>query len=409
VSLNYRLGVFGWFHSPQLAEGESPEDASGNYGTLDIIQALKWVRQNAAAFGGDPDKVTLAGESAGAFNILSLLLSPLAEGLFQRAVVESGLTVIRSLDVADAGSRTLERKLLVRHGKARDLQTADRVLDGMTAADLRSFLISTPARELLAAQGRSPMGLGMSDHPTVYADGYVLPTRGFASLADGAYPNKVPLIIGSNKDENKLFLNARKDSPFTSDPALYQALSKFMSMTWRYRGVDSVAAAITSMPNHPAVYAYRFDWGSPNARGESPLPRDLGSRLGAFHSIEVPFFLGTDTNSVSFLVGNYYTARNKPGRVALTDAAMRYLAAFARTGDPNRVSGSPLPVWPAWDPSDGGDKALVMDVDGSDLAFSVLRESLTAETIRQRATAELKEPVLSKVIPAWSNFGMPVE
>ena len=123
----------------------------------------------------------------------------------------------------------------------------------------------------------------------------------------------------------------------------------------------------------------------------------------------MPFFLGTDTNSVSFITGNYYTAQNKPGRVTLIDATMRYLAAFARTGDPNRVSGAPLPVWPAWDPADGGDKALVMDVDGSELAFTVLRESLTLETIRQQATAELKEPIRSKVIPAWDDFGMPTE
>ena len=407
VSINYRLGIFGWFHSPQLAEGESPEDASGNYGTLDIIQALKWVKQNIAAFGGDPEKVTLAGESAGAFNILSLLVSPLAEGLFQRAVIESGLTVIRSLDIADAASRTIERKLIVRHGKAKDLAAADAVLDGMTSTDLRSFLMSIPPGEFLDAQGKSPVGLGMSDHPTVYADGYVLPKDGFASLLNGTYPNKVPLIIGSNKDEMKLFLNARKDSPFKSDPALYRALAKYMTMTWRYRGVDSVATAITAAPNHPAVYAYRFDWGSPNTRGESPLPGDLGPRLGAFHSIEVPFFLGTDTNAVSFITGNYYTSQNKPGRVKLIDTAMRYLAAFARTGDPNNGAGAPLPVWPAWDPADGGDKALVMDVDGSELSFTILKESLTPESIRQKAEAELKDPALSRVTDAWGTFGMP--
>jgi para-nitrobenzyl esterase len=407
VSINYRLGIFGWFHSPRLAEGESPEDASGNYGTLDIIQALKWVKQNIAAFGGDPQRITLAGESAGAFNILSLLVSPLAEGLFQRAVIESGLTVIRNLDVADVASRNIERKLIVRHGRAKDLQAADAVLDGMASADLRSFLISVPPRELLDAQGKSPVGLGMSDHPTVYADGYVLPKDGFASLHDGTYPNKVPVMIGSNKDEMKLFLNARKDSPFKSDLAFYQSLSKFMTMTWRYRGVDSVAAAITATPNHPDVYAYRFDWGSPNTRGESPLPGDLGLRLGAFHSIEVPFFLGTDTNSVSLITGNYYTGQNKAGRVKLIDAVMRYLASFARTGDPNHVAGAPLPAWPTWDPADGGDKALVMDVHGSELAFTILKERLTPGSIRQQAAAELKEPALSRVTAAWDEFGMP--
>ncbi|MFZ4614807.1 MAG: carboxylesterase/lipase family protein [Rectinemataceae bacterium] len=407
VSINYRLGVFGWFHSPQLAEGESPEDASGNYGTLDIIQALKWVRQNIAAFGGDPERVTLAGESAGAFNILSLLISPLAEGLFQRAVIESGMTAIQSLEVADAASRDIERRLLLRQGRAKDTQAADAVLDGMSFAEHRSFLMALPAREFLAVQGKSSAGLGMSNHPAIYADGYVLPKDGFASLFDGSYPNKVPVIIGSNKDEWKLFLNARADNSFRSDAALYQALSKFVTMTWRYRGVDSVAAAMTALPAHPAVYAYRFDWGSPNAQGISPLPGDMGQRLGAFHSIEVPFFLGTDTSSVAFITGNYYTAQNRPGRDRLIDADLRYLAAFARTGDPNNYTGSPLPLWPAWDPAEDGDKALVMDVDGSELAFSVLKEKLTAESIRQQAVAELKEPILSAVIGACTAFGLP--
>jgi hypothetical protein len=86
---------------------------------------------------------------------------------------------------------------------------------------------------------------------------------------------------------------------------------------------------------------------------------------------------------------------------------MRYLASFARTGDPNNVTGAPLPVWPAWDPADGGDKALVMDVDGSELSFEILRDSLTPESIRQKAEAELKEPALSRVTAAWDSFGMP--
>ena len=89
VSINYRLGPFGWFTLPALREGVSPEDDSGNYGTLDIIHALRWIRDNIAAFGGDPATVAVTGESAGASNVLSLMVSPLAEGLFHRAVSQS--------------------------------------------------------------------------------------------------------------------------------------------------------------------------------------------------------------------------------------------------------------------------------------------------------------------------------
>jgi len=154
---------------------------------------------------------------------------------------------------------------------------------------------------------------------------------------------------------------------------------------WRYAGVDYVAQGITLQDSHPPVYSYRFDWGSPNLRGDSPLPGDLGRRLGAFHSTEIPFFLGTGVNAVSFLTGRFLTSANEPGRKVLTDAVMRYLAAFARTGNPNDTTGTPLPAWEPWDPADSGYKALVMDVDGDTLHFSVLRDAPSLASINAQA------------------------
>jgi para-nitrobenzyl esterase len=385
VSLNYRLSVFGWFRSPALAEGESDLDASGNYGTLDIIAALQWVKENIATFGGDPADVTVAGESAGAFNVFSLLVSPLASGLFQRAVAESGLARAASVDTAERAARALTLKLLVRRGKAKDLQDAERVMDGMTNAAVRSFLYSVPTVVLLRSLDRSPAGLGMANHPTVYADGIVLPAEGFRAFRDGTYPNRVPLIVGTTRDEAKLFMYF--GSLYKQDPERYDEVAAYHTALWRYAGVDWVARGITSQPGHPPVYAYRFDWGSPDAQGESPLPRDLGRRLGAFHSTEIPFFLGTGTNAVSILTGPLLTSSSEPGRRVLTDAVMRYLAAFARTGNPNPVDGAPLPAWDPWNPAEGGFKALVMDVDGTQLRFSVLRDAPTLDQIRERAPA----------------------
>ncbi len=383
VSLNYRLSVFGWFRSPALAEGESALDASGNYGTLDIMAALRWIQANIAAFGGDPSDVTVSGESAGAFDVLSLMVSAQARGLFQRAVVESGLAVMQTNETAERAARTITLKLLVRRGKARDLPAAEKVLEAMSNAQIRAFLYAAPTGDFLRVLDRSPMGMAMADHPTVYADGEVLPAEGYKAFRDGSYPNKVPLIIGTNKDEAKLFLFS--GGLYRRDPALYDSLAAYRTALWRHSGVDSVASAITSQDGHPPVYAYRFDWGSPNARGESPLPGDLGRRLGAFHSTEVPFFLGTGVNAVSFLTGRFFTAANEPGRKVLTDAVMRYLAAFARTGNPNPTSGAPLPAWEPWDPADGGFKALVMDVDGAALHFSALRDSPSLDSIRAMA------------------------
>ena len=401
VSLNYRLGVFGWFRSPALAEGESALDASGNYGTLDIMAALRWVKENIRAFGGDPSMVTVAGESAGAFDVLSLLVSPRAEGLFQRAVVESGIAIMQSTETAESASRTITMKLLVRKGKARDMKAAEAMLDSMTNAEIRTFLYSVPSKDFLRVLDRSPIGLAMADWPTVYADGVVLPAEGYKAFTDGSYPNKVPLIIGTNKEETKLFLFF-SNKPFKKDPVIYDSVTAYQTALWRWAGVDYVAQGITAQEGHPPVYAYRFDWGSRNPSGKSPMPGDLGRKLGAFHSLEIPFFLGTGTSSLSFIAGRFFTKANEPGRAALTDAAMRYLSAFARTGNPNdvegavstgsqsggpRASGAPLPLWEPYDPSEGGFKALVMDVDGAALAFSVLRDSPSLAAIRETAPA----------------------
>lgn len=124
VSMNYRLGPFGWFAHPALREGVSPEDDSGNYGTLDLIQALKWVRDNIGAFGGDPGNVMIAGESAGGMNVLSLLISPPARGLFSKALVESGAATTRSMADAEAMAEGVLRILLLRDGTARDMDDA---------------------------------------------------------------------------------------------------------------------------------------------------------------------------------------------------------------------------------------------------------------------------------------------
>ena len=211
VTLNYRLGPFGWFsHAALRAGASSPEDASGNYGTLDLIAALGWVRDNVEVFGGDPRRVTVFGESAGGSNIVSLLLSPLAEGLFQRAIVQSGGTYM--MQVAEAenyvdnttspgfeqSSKEIVLRLLERDG-AKSPSDARQRADAMGAAELAAYLRGQSAEELLSAY----LAPGSWRYRLIYRlqDGVVIPKGDvLARLMDPANYKAVPIIFGTNRD-----------------------------------------------------------------------------------------------------------------------------------------------------------------------------------------------------------------
>ena len=193
VTINYRLGALGFLAHPALS-AESPQGVSGNYGLLDQIAALKWVRRNIAVFGGDPRLVTVFGESAGAISILDLMASPLAAGLFQRAIVQSGI-----LQEAAMGSQTgwpLREAERAGARFVRGLGVSDgETLEQMRALPVDALLRRTPASDFLTA--------GLPYKPVV--DGYLLPKSATETFAAGEQMD-VPLLVGSNADEGSLFM-----------------------------------------------------------------------------------------------------------------------------------------------------------------------------------------------------------
>lgn len=399
VSLNYRLGPFGWLTHPALREGVSPEDDSGNYGTLDIIQALKWIRENITAFGGDPSRVMITGESAGGINVLSLLISPVAEGLFSRAICQSGMSMSRSIDEGEKRAEQVLEKLLVMDRKAATVEEARVLADDMSSAEIRSYLRKQSDRKLMRCFQAG--GMGMIDNPSVFRDGYVIPEYGYETLRNGTYPNKVPLIIGSNREEYKLFMYASRSIPWKSD--LYRTVAKYRSDLWKATGVDDVARMISGLPDGPPVYAYEFAWGAPDAQGKGPLPGNWGTKLGAFHSLEIPFFLGTDTIE-GYLQWILYNRRNKPGRVALSRSMMEYTASFAYTGNPNRA-GSSLPVWESWSNEPEAGKRIVFDVNDQTPAIGMSYTEFTADGVIAAMERELEEPLRSETLERLKRSG----
>jgi len=380
LTVQYRLGPLGWFTHPALRTGDELDD-SGNYGTLDLIKALEWVEGNIEFFGGDPSSVTIAGESAGAMNVLSLLISPLAEGLFDRAISQSGIPVSASMTDGEESARNTILNLLVSDGTVPDRPAAEAYLDSATDEEIASYLRAKTPTQLLDAY--EPLGLGMLSLPFIFQDGAVIVEDGFDALKTGEYPNKVPVIIGSNKEETKIFLYFLGSS--LSDHELYQEVASYTSDLWKAVGVDSVARALTSNEGQPDVYVYQFLWGATGDDGESVIPEPWGTDLGAFHGLDIPFFFG---NYMFYepLSSFIFTEENAPGREALSEAMMEYVARFARTGDPNDGD---LTQWKPWTNTAGEPKCVFLDAGLEETQISMSDIEVTQEEVVASADPEV--------------------
>lgn len=343
VTINYRLGPLGWFRHPALGTDASDEDRSGNFGTLDMIRALGWIRDNVAAFGGDPENVTVFGESAGGRDVFTLLLAPQAAGLFQRAIVQSGGTATTPVEAAESyadatppGDRNSAKEVALRllaPGMPRT--EAMRIVDAIAPAELATRLRAVPPADVLRAY-RTESQEGLIDVPQLFRDGVVIPVgHPLEVIRSGKY-NAVPTILGTNKDENKLFMALNPEFtwkllglvPIVRDPGLYEATARHLTDHWRARGVDEPAMALRIAQN-PGVYAYRWDWDEePSALGV-----DVGRLLGAAHGLEIPFVFGHW--ELGSQTGLLFSKSNEPGRLELSARMMAHWAAFARTGNPN--------------------------------------------------------------------------
>ncbi|TMA36097.1 MAG: carboxylesterase family protein [Deltaproteobacteria bacterium] len=396
VSVNYRLGPLGWLRHAALREGATPEEKSGNFGTLDLIHALRWVHANIAPFGGNPASVTIFGESAGGRNVVALLQAPAARGLFAGAIVESGGTRSRGLEESERVTTVPVVRFGPTSGDLLLHLLGKETLARMSLAEIAEFLRAQTAAQLLAAYPETDAEgdhTGFYDIPQQFRDGVVLPAvEAPAAFASGDYA-RVPVIWGTNRDEAKLFMFASSKHirrflgiPRLRDEAGYEREAQYRSRFWKAYGVDEPAAAMRRVQG-PSVYAYRFDW------DEQPVVfgADLGRMIGAAHVIEVPFvFASWNLGPNSKLL---FDEDNAPGRLALSGAIQSYWGQFAWTGSPGRGRDGMRPAWTAWDPSQpDADKYIVFDTEsGGGIRMAHETEStgaLIAELARDPAYDE---------------------
>ena len=402
VSVNYRLGVLGFLNSPQLKTGNAQDD-SGNFALLDLVKSLQFVNKNIAKFGGDAGNVTLMGQSAGAVNVWALMTMPLvvnaSPSLVHRLIPISG-GIARDVDVPpalaaqtggqnwfvqtlvdksvwEAQATSLLTNLLVSDGTAADTTAATAYIATRTPAQLANYLRGKSADQVLDTVVTKLRSLGYGGSNPI-PDGVVLPLNPTTEIVAGRYL-KVPVLAGNARDEIKLFPAltfpwlglapgrvATLTDPlvfataFSYDPNAAPAMTvgdwipaQFLPVTAAYPGFnattdyinqhwfipdrDSVLAAL-QVNTGQKIWYYRFDW------DQEPAP--FNDVFGAAHAFDLPFVFG---NFGPSLYSNFTNSNaNKPGRLALSDAMMRSIGAFALKGDPNDPSlGVTWPQWPA--------------------------------------------------------------
>ena len=398
VSVNYRLGIFGFLDLAALKTGDRAED-SGNFALLDIVKALEFVAANIGAFGGDASRVTLMGQSAGAVNVYALLSSPMLAGratpLFHRVVALSGgistsatlprgaIPGVLPRGVWATRGEALMAESMVAAGLAADDAAARKLAAERGATGMAAWLRERSADAVLGVVRTRLVARGMAASNPI-ADGWVLAPDPIAAIRAGRYV-RVPVLAGHTRDETKLFpqlfalrpdlggksgrllddaavfrlafhydaeapaqTSVEQWVPPTYLPAAtpgsgYDARARELDRLWFSAIRNDVLDAVRSRQQQ--VWSYEFEW--------DELPGPFDTLFGAAHTFDLPFVFGNFGPSLYSRIA--FTRHNEAGRLALSRAMQARLGAFAHRADPNAAA--PGPHWPEWPSS------LVFDAD----------------------------------------------
>jgi len=336
VTINYRLGAFGWFTHPSIQGNQEGLDKTSNFGTLDIIEALKWVNKNIELFGGDSNNVTIFGESAGGHNVLSLMVAPQAKGLFQKAISQSGYTTSTSTKKAfiiEATHPTFNHT---------SNEVVKRLIDNhkeLSSIDLYNQLLGLSAEEFFSEYSDK----SNLEVPLLTNDGIVIPLEGLEkALGNTNYVSDIPFMAGSNRDEVKLWIGTAEyfvklDYSFLGsilgiprvtlkDEDAFEAFNYYRSEAWKIRGVIEPISSLNKA-GYQKTYAYRFDWDDHRRF----IVADFKKLIGASHGTEISLVTGNNklVEGYGFLI-----YPNGPSKRFLSKNMMRFWSNFAKNGKP---------------------------------------------------------------------------
>lgn len=399
VSVNYRLGPLGFNPLPALKTG-SDEENSGNYAMLDLAKSLDWIRANIGEFGGDSNNITVSGFSAGGRDVMAMLISPLFEGKFDKAISFSGgMTIADEEKSQDIFAESIA-PLVVEDGVKNDEDQAKKWL--LTSdEEVKDYLYNLDGIRLVGLMSNA--GIRMDVFPHLYNDGTVIPTEGF----DTETYNSVPLIMLTGEQEFSLFsrfdpyfAEAVSDGSIDTDQDIsgqYDFVNEYGGQLYSLFNLEDSAIKMTSNYNAP-IYGMEILF------GENPdyISEEM-AKIGSFHGVFVPL-LDTDSESYAELVTDSYESQ---GAKELSVMFQNYIYEFISSGNPN---GENLTEWTEWQ-KDADENILFLDADDSVAIAKMGKKefdytSVLAAIENDRSiTEEQKADLLSEVMNGrWFSY-----
>lgn len=402
VSINYRLGALGYNPLPAVHHGTKVE-SSGNYGFLDALQGLDWVKENIANFGGNPDNITVSGFSSGGRDVMALLISPEAKGKFQKAIsFSSGMTTSDPSWAIGIYAKAFA-PLVVADGVKPNKKEAIAWLKKDTP-EVAKYLNGLQAERIATAFGHA--GIRMKEFPHLYPDGIVLDSMGFKSKTF----TTVPLMMETGTDEFSIY--AAQDpyfAPYVADRSIltnekmrkeFEFAKKYGSAMYRLFNADAPASMLVGKYRAP-IYTLTIDYGDdPKIVGDA-----AALLLGSVHGIWIPCVTGRATSTTADFPIHAF---DNPGFQDMKRMIQQYIGNFMRTGNPN---GNGLPEWQKWMTAKDGFGSLVIHTDGNTAAAGQITAHETYEDVIRALEAddsidpEAKDIIIHHVLSGrwWSG------
>ena len=388
ITINYRLGLFGWFASPFFAETAEGLDKSYNFGHLDIIRGLEWVNQNISSFGGDKNNVTIFGESAGGSNTLTMIASPLAEGLFHKAISQSGYVSSYSVEYAESISELSSKNIFAENIKY--LTDSNEIVDylqGLTQTEVYEKYIATAEKYVYPIT------------PITIRDGIVIPNEGVYKALEKTDPSLV-VVAGTNKDEmNYWFVNSEYfyDTSFEirrtlkRSEANLRSWNKYRSAIWRYKGAEEPLRRMSKSNDN--LYSYRLDWDEE----DDGIFGDYSLFVGAAHGIDIPFIANSfDMEQIPWYIKNIlFPESTAEGRDALSALMMRYWGNIAKYGDPNVF------VPQKWEKFTASDNQMIILDNPQDPNFGMVTNPVMPKTLLKEIESDSALEIEERCLIGW--------